>query len=71
MVLMMAKQGGWTTVRRWPKTLKTKLNLKGDNQARLHSGQMVLVVVRQRGWTALTLIRAAGGVYDFRNFKQV
>jgi hypothetical protein len=31
------------------KTLKTKLNLKEDYQARVHSGQMVLVVVRQEG----------------------
>jgi hypothetical protein len=32
MILVMARQGDWTTVRRWPKTLKTKLNLKGDYQ---------------------------------------
>jgi hypothetical protein len=30
MVLMMARQGGWTAVMKWPKTLKSKLNLKGD-----------------------------------------
>jgi hypothetical protein len=30
MVLVMARQGGWAAMRRWPKTLKTKLNLKGD-----------------------------------------
>jgi hypothetical protein len=43
MVLMMAKQRGWTTMRLWPKTPKSNLNLKGDYQARVHSGQMVLV----------------------------
>jgi hypothetical protein len=30
MVLVMARQGGWTTVMKWPKNLKSKLNLKGD-----------------------------------------
>jgi hypothetical protein len=34
------------------KTLRTMLNLKRDFQARVHSGQMVLMVVRKRGWTA-------------------
>ncbi len=29
------------------KTLKTKLNLKGDYQAQVHSGQMVLMVFKQ------------------------
>jgi hypothetical protein len=32
-VLVMARQRGWTAVRRWPETLKSKLNLKGDDQA--------------------------------------
>ncbi len=31
------------------KTLKAKLNLKGDCQAQVHSGRMVLVIVRQGG----------------------
>ncbi len=31
----------------WPKTLKSKLNLKGDSQVRVHSDQMVLMAVRQ------------------------
>ncbi len=29
------------------KALKSKLNLKGEYQAQVHSGQMVLMVVRQ------------------------
>jgi hypothetical protein len=29
MVFMMARQGGWTNVRQWPKTLQTKLYLNG------------------------------------------
>ncbi len=41
----------------WPKTLKSKLNLKGEYEARVHSGQMVLVVVRQGGWTMLTVAK--------------
>ncbi len=32
--------GRGTIVRWWPKTLKTKLNLKGDYQAWVHTGQM-------------------------------
>jgi hypothetical protein len=48
MVLMMATQGGWTAVGWWSKTFKTKPNLKGDYQAQVHSGQMVLALVRQR-----------------------
>jgi hypothetical protein len=36
-------------VRSGQKTLKTKLNLKGNYQARVHSGQTVLVVVNQGG----------------------
>jgi hypothetical protein len=32
---------------------------------------MVLPLERPSVDNALTLIRAAGGVYDFRNFKQV
>jgi hypothetical protein len=59
MVLMMAKQGGWTTVRQWPKTLKTKLTLKRDYQAQVHSGQMVLLVVKQGGWTMLMVAKEA------------
>jgi hypothetical protein len=59
MVLMMARQGGWTIMRQWPKTLKTELNLKRDYQARVNSGQMVLVVIRQGGWTALTVAKDA------------
>jgi hypothetical protein len=34
----------------WPKTLNECLKLNGDYQARVHSGQMVLLVVRQGGW---------------------
>ncbi len=45
MVLVMAKQGGWTVVRQWPKTLNSKLNLNWNYQAQVHSGQMVVVVV--------------------------
>jgi hypothetical protein len=41
------------------KILKTKLNLKGYYQARVLSGQMVLVVVRQGGWTALRVAKDA------------
>jgi hypothetical protein len=41
----------------WPKALKTKLNLKGNKQALVHSDQMVLMVVRQGGWTALTVVK--------------
>jgi hypothetical protein len=29
-VLVVARQGGWTAMMKWPKTLKSKLNLKGD-----------------------------------------
>jgi hypothetical protein len=54
-VLVMARQGGWTGERQWPKTLKTKLNPEVAYQAPVHSGQMVLVVVRQGGWTKLTV----------------
>ncbi len=39
----------------WPNKLKTKLNLKGDYQVQVHSGQMVLMVVRQGGWTTWTV----------------
>ncbi len=34
------------------KTLKESTKLKGDYQAQVHSGQMVLLVVRQGGCTA-------------------
>jgi hypothetical protein len=54
-VLVMARLGGWTVERQWPKTLKTKLNPKGDYQAPVHPGQMFLVVVRQGGWAKLTV----------------
>jgi hypothetical protein len=47
MVLIIAKQGGWTVVSCWPKRLKTELIVEGDYQARVHLGQMVLVIVRQ------------------------
>jgi hypothetical protein len=40
---------------------KTKLNLEGDYQALVRLCQIVLVVVRQGGWTALTLAKAAQG----------
>jgi hypothetical protein len=48
-------------MRWWPKTLKSKLNLKGNYQAQVHSGQIVLVVDRQGGWTALTVAKDAQG----------
>ncbi len=35
------------------KTHKYKLNLKGDYQSRVHTSQMVLLVVRQGGWARL------------------
>jgi hypothetical protein len=41
------------------KTLKAKLNLKGDYQARAHSGQMVVVVIRQGSWTTWTVAKDA------------
>jgi hypothetical protein len=40
------------------KKLKSKLNLKRDYQA-AHSGQMVLMVVRQEGWTGRTVAKDA------------
>jgi hypothetical protein len=36
MILMSSRQGAG---HRWSKTLRTKLNLKGDYQAQVHSGQ--------------------------------
>jgi hypothetical protein len=36
-----------------PKDTQEKLKLKGDHQARVHSDQMFLMVVRQGGWTAV------------------
>ncbi len=57
----MAKMGGWTTMRWWPKTLKSKLILKGNYQTQVHLGQIVLVVDRQGGWTALTVAKDAQG----------
>ncbi len=59
--LVMARQGGWTIMIQWPKTLKAKLNLKRDYQARIRSGQMVLMVVKRGSWTALTVARDAQG----------
>jgi hypothetical protein len=35
MVLVMAMQEGWNAVRWWLKTLKIKLNLKGNYQAQV------------------------------------
>ncbi len=61
MVLVMARHGGWTAVRQWPRTLKSKLNLMGDYQTRVHPGQMALVVVRQGGWTMLMVAKDAQG----------
>jgi hypothetical protein len=61
MVLVMARQGALIAVRRWPKTLKTKLNFKWDYQAQVYSGQMVLMVVWQGGWTILTVAKDAQG----------
>jgi hypothetical protein len=34
-----------------------KLNLKRDHQAQVYSGQMVLVVIRQEGWTMLAVAK--------------
>ncbi len=58
-VLVMAKQEGGTTMRRWPKSLKTKLNFMMGYQAQVNSGQMVLVIVSKGGWTALTAAKDA------------
>jgi hypothetical protein len=58
-------QGRFTKIRRFPcsqagkgwiawavaKQTQWKSKTQGDYQARVHSGKMVLVVVRQRGWT--------------------
>jgi hypothetical protein len=52
--LVMARQGGWTTVQQLTRTFRSNLNLKRSYQAGVHSGQMVLVVVRQGCWTTLT-----------------
>ncbi len=41
------------------KTLKAELNLKVDYQAHFNSGQMVLVVIRQGGWTKLMVAKSA------------
>ncbi len=62
MVLVTARQGGWIAVRQWPVALKSKHNLKGGYQAQVHSGQIVLMIVRQGGWTALTLAKDTQGV---------
>jgi hypothetical protein len=59
MVLVTAKEGGGPAVRQWPKTLKIKQNLMGDYLVRVHSGQMVLVVVWQGGLTTITLAKGA------------
>jgi hypothetical protein len=40
MVLVMARQGGWTAMGRWAKTLSSKLNIKGDYQAQVKSIQV-------------------------------
>jgi hypothetical protein len=32
MVLMMVRQGGWNTVRRWPKVLKIKISSRGTTR---------------------------------------
>jgi hypothetical protein len=42
LVLVMAKQGGWNVIRWWPQKFKSKLNLKGDYKAGVHSGPMFL-----------------------------
>jgi hypothetical protein len=39
----------------WPEDTKKSPKLKGDFQARVRSGQMVPMVVRQQGWTALAV----------------
>ncbi len=46
MVLMMARQVGWTG---WPmaKDIQNKAKLKGNYQAQVYSNQMVVVVVRR------------------------
>ncbi len=41
------------------KDAQNKLNLKGDYQAPVYSGQMLLVVVRQGGGTAVTVAKDA------------
>jgi hypothetical protein len=50
MVLMIVRQVD-RKIEWWPKDTENKLNLMGDYQARVNSGQMALVVVRQGGWT--------------------
>jgi hypothetical protein len=50
MILLMARWECWTAVRQWPKTVKSKLNLKEDYHAPVASGQMVLFIVRLGGW---------------------
>jgi hypothetical protein len=37
----------------------SKLNLIRDCQAPVYSGQMILVIVRERGWTALIVAKDA------------
>jgi hypothetical protein len=43
------------------KDTQSKLNLKGNYQAQVHLGKIVLVVDRQGGWTALTVAKDAQG----------
>jgi hypothetical protein len=53
---MTPRQGGMSGGQ---KTLKAKIKLKMNYQARVHSGQLVLLVVREGGWTKLTVAKAA------------
>jgi hypothetical protein len=57
--MVTAKEGGGPAVRQWPKTLEIKLNLTADYLVRVHSGQMVLVVVRQGGLAMIMLAKGA------------
>jgi hypothetical protein len=44
-------------MRQWSKKLKPKLNLEGDYQARVDTGQMILMIVSQGGWIVLMAVR--------------
>jgi hypothetical protein len=54
MVLVMTKRKGWTTLA-VAKDTQNEANLKGDYQ--VHSRKMILKVVRQGGWTMLTMAK--------------
>jgi hypothetical protein len=50
--MLLGQSGGEAGLREeCLKTLKESLKLKGDYQTQVYSSQMVLVVIRQEGWT--------------------